>query len=96
MLDGIRPELYDRRSLETAQHSYFGLMRTALIAKAERARFQVLDMQPLFRKDFAARGKKFEFESNAHWNEEGHRVFATAVLSSTIWNDLFPPAGAAQ
>ncbi len=93
VLDGIRPELYDPPSLENARRSYFGVMRRALLSRAAAARFQVADMQPLFQADYRARGKRFEFPGNAHWNAEGHRVFAEAVIASPVWTGLFSDKG---
>ena len=38
-----------------------------------------IDLHPVFRDDWSANRRSFEFDSDAHWNEHGHAVAAHAV-----------------
>lgn len=41
-----------------------------------------LDLHPVFAAEWAKAGKRFEFVSDAHWNEYGHQVAAAAVAEA--------------
>lgn len=81
-VDGIRRELYDPAALERVSDSYVALMRRYMIENAEQAGFEVIDMQPIFIEDYKRRGERFEFPTDAHWNGNGHGVFAQVVKES--------------
>jgi hypothetical protein len=44
----------------------------------------VIDMHPLFEVDHRVHGKKFEFETDWHWNERAHRLAAQAVKEKML------------
>lgn len=41
-----------------------------------------LDLHPVFAGDWAKNGKRFDFTSDAHWNEYGHAVAAAAIAEA--------------
>jgi hypothetical protein len=92
VLDGRRPELYTPEALAATEGSYFALMRRSLIAKAQAAGFGVVDLEPVFAAEHRRTGRRFEFEADAHWSGEGHRVAAEAVMASALWR-AFRAAG---
>jgi hypothetical protein len=83
-VDGIRPNLYDS-SLESAQGSYFDVMRRYFMAGAKAKGFEVIDMQQEFIDHYKKHGQVFEFPSDDHWNAIGHEVFADAVARSAVY-----------
>ena len=83
-VDGIRPNLYDS-SLESAQGSYFDLMRRYFMAGAKARGFEVIDMQQEFINHYKKHGQMFEFPNDGHWNAVGHEVFADAVERSAVY-----------
>ncbi len=89
VLDGMRPQMYSASELSAAEGSYFGLMRKAFTAKAMQRGHLVMDMQPAFLKHFAEHRQRFEFESDGHWNELGHRLVAEEIGKSAVFRALF-------
>ena len=89
VLDGVRPDLYDRAARDAATASYWGVMRQHLAERALRFGYQVVDMEPIFRSRFDVDGRRFEFETDAHWNGYAHGLVAEAVAGSTVFRDLF-------
>jgi hypothetical protein len=85
VLDGRRPELYTAEGLAATERSYFARMRRSLIARAQTAGFGVIDLEPVFAAEHRRTGRRFEFEADAHWSGEGHRVAAEAVMASALW-----------
>lgn len=52
--------------------------------------FTVVDMQPVFRKDFLVNHRRFDFTNDSHWNSYGHSVVASElekVISSTSFSN---------
>lgn len=88
VVDAPRPDLYDPAALARAQGSYFGRMRAALMERARAKGIRVADMQTAFAADYAVRGKLFEFERDAHWNDLGHEAAARAVTESGVLDGL--------
>ncbi len=85
VLDGRRPELYTADGLAATEGSYFALMRRGLIERASASGFGVIDLEPVFAAEHRRTGLRFEFEADAHWSGEGHRVAAEAVMASELW-----------
>ncbi|HSP63308.1 MAG TPA: hypothetical protein VLQ90_10035 [Pyrinomonadaceae bacterium] len=83
-VDGIRPNLYDS-SLESAQGSYFDVMRRYFMAGAKAKGFEVIDLQQEFIDHYKKHGQQFEFPNDDHWNAVGHEVFADAVARSALY-----------
>lgn len=82
VVDSPRPELYDPAALAAAQASYFGQMRSRLIARASAGGFKVIDTEPLFIAAYAADRRPFEHPSDGHWNAHGHAVVAAGVIDA--------------
>ena len=51
-------------------------------ATAMRHGIPFLDLHPEFTADWRANGRRFEFESDGHWNEHGHAVAGAAVAEA--------------
>lgn len=92
LIDGRRPHLYEPETLSATDTSYFARMRRSFAAKAESRGFGVIDLEPLFIAEHRRTGRRFEFEVDAHWSGEGHRVAADAVLKSPLWQAFLAAA----
>lgn len=79
VVDGVRPQLY---TLGTpgGDGTFFGQMRRHLITTAQARGFRVIDLQPRFVGEHQRTGRRLEFESDGHWNVDGHRVVYEALL----------------
>lgn len=88
IIDGFRPELYFPEKLNEAQLSFFGLMRSDLLAKANSQHFQTIDLQPALVNDYAQNHIPFEFPNDGHWNARAHGIVATAIEQSTLLNNF--------
>ncbi len=73
-MDGDRAAIYAGRANSPA----LALNRIAGEAAA-RAGVPFLDLHPVFAADWAKRHRRFEFEADAHWNENGHAVAGAAI-----------------
>jgi len=82
VVDGMRPHLYNDEDLAAARGSYFDVLRRYFIDGAEARGYGVIDMQAVFLEDYRARGERFEFAGDSHWNGNGHAVVTRAVLES--------------
>jgi hypothetical protein len=99
VVDAARPQLYEPADRAAAQASYFGKMRTRLISEAKARGFNVIDMEPVFVRAYAADRKRFEYPNDGHWNAHGHAVAAAAVRQALAgWPPLqarpIPPQAA--
>lgn len=89
VVDGMRPSLYTTEDLHKAQGSYFGTMRSYLIAQAQKIGYVMFDMQPRFIERYRATGEQFEYADDGHWNETGHAMAAEAVREIRVFRELF-------
>ncbi len=89
VVDGMRAYIYDPAEFPDIRTSYFFQMREYFLVAASARRYQVLDMQPVFEKDFQETGERFEFPSDGHWNAHAHQVVATAIMRSAYYRSLF-------
>ena len=94
VLDGMRPDLYNPDAREEADESYWGVMRRRFSERAAAAGFEILDMEPVFRTRFDRDGRRFEFETDAHWNGYAHGLVAEGVAASRVWSRVFQDTGA--
>lgn len=90
IIDGMRPALYDKVELEKLEDSYFAHMRSYFKKQARSRGYEVIDMQPIFIERYKVDNSRFEFKSDGHWNELGHRVVAQAIGGSSLFNNVFP------
>jgi len=83
-IDGMRPHLYNPADLMKAEESYFSDMRKYVLFKARMLGHPVIDMQPVFVKDYAVNKMFFEYPQydEGHWNERAHELFARQIIDS--------------
>lgn len=89
VLDGIRPNLYTKESLEQSQGSYVDIMFQYFKKLAKGKGYEVLDMQPYFIQEYKEKGIKFEFPTDAHWSKEGHKLVAKKIAESKVYQEVF-------
>jgi hypothetical protein len=75
VVDGDRHAIYAGHSESRA----LVLNRIAAEA-ARRAGIAFLDLHPVFAADWAEKHQRFDFEADAHWNENGHAVAGAGIL----------------
>ena len=96
VLDALRPALYSDETLREAEKSAQGFLRRYFTAEARSRGYEVLDMQPAFIDRHRRDGARFEFPSDNHWNELGHRLVADQIQASAAFARVFgtaDPAG---
>jgi len=64
-------------------------MRRYFIKAALEKGYEVIDMQPFFMMEHKSEGTRFEFPSDAHWNEAGHALVAEKIKVSEVYRSLF-------
>ena len=72
-MDGVRAAIY---SDSTSQVLALNQLSAEL---ARKHSLPFIDLHPVFRAEWGANHKRFEFDSDAHWNEHGHAIAARAV-----------------
>ena len=88
VIDGIRPEVYDKNSLHLVKNSFWAKMRNYFIKEAKIQGFETIDMQEFFLKQYAIDNKKFEFKTDSHWNKHGHANVYKAISESILWQNF--------
>ncbi len=86
VIDGQRYDIYAGTE---PSPGYTRHMRETLIRQAKAQGFTVIDMHPLFEKDYAQHKKPFEFAHDGHWNARAHGLAADAILRSKPIKNLF-------
>lgn len=89
VFDGFRPNMYEN-TMDQVKGSMWDIMRTYFMDQARAASVRVLDMDVVFREDFAALGERFEFPTNNHWSGVGHAAAARAVADLDFFREVFP------
>lgn len=84
VVDADRNSIYKNTSPN--KNSFFLTMRNQLIKKARGNGFKVIDMEPIFQKDFTKRNLKFNSLYDGHWNEYGHKKVSDEIIN--LINDL--------
>lgn len=84
VMDGERQAIYAGRSDSPA-------LKLNRIAAELSGKYGIafLDLHPVFAADWAKNGKRFDFISDAHWNEYGHGV-AAAAIAEVLREGLVP------
>ena len=85
IVDADRESIYGGSSIDG---SYFSRMRNHFITRAQDYNHEVVDMYPIFVDHYSNHREKFEFPTDGHWNELGHRLAADAVLRSNTVQQL--------
>lgn len=49
---------------------------------AARHRIPLVDLEPVFRADWRAERRRFDFDADGHWNEHGHKVAAAGIAGA--------------
>ncbi|MDZ4774136.1 MAG: hypothetical protein SGI72_13485 [Planctomycetota bacterium] len=88
VVDGMRPDLYDKHALELARTSYFSVMRSSFISKAKSLSYEVIDLQDAFIARYERDHQRFEFTTDYHWNGIGHGVVAEVVEGSQLFQSF--------
>ena len=88
VVDGMRPDLYDRHALELARTSYFSVMRSSFLSKAKSLSYEVIDLQDAFIARYERDHQRFEFPTDYHWNGIGHGVVAEVVEGSQLFQSF--------
>ena len=78
VLDADRADIYN----DTYTESYFSEMRSYTMQEASSNGITVVDMDPIFRDDYARNGEKFEFPTDGHWNEHAHQLVSKALIKN--------------
>ena len=78
VLDADRQDIYNNLRTE----SYFQKMREYTINKAKANGVRLIDMRPIFEDDYKDHKVKFEFPTDAHWNERAHKLVAEALMKN--------------
>jgi hypothetical protein len=81
-VDGVRPQVYEGRSLDALADTFWVRIRDAFMAEARARGHEVIDLHEAFADDYARNARRFEFQIDSHWNGEGHRVLAERVLAT--------------
>jgi hypothetical protein len=83
-VDGFRyPDLVERDA-----GTFFDIMRRYFLEQASGRGFEAIDLDPLFLARYQETGERFDFFpiDSSHFNANGHRVIADALLSSRLLN----------
>ena len=88
IVDGVRPQLYDPRTVAAGNASYFGQMREYLMQHARAAGFQVVDMQPPLIAEHERTHQIFEYPEDGHWNGLGHGIAAAETGKTSAFTAL--------
>lgn len=99
VLDAVRPAIYSDAALRQSEDSYHARLRRYFAAQAQARGYAVIDLQPVFIARHRRDGARFEFPSDSHWNELGHRLVAQELANSAVFDGVFRdrsliPAGA--
>jgi len=79
VLDADRESIYKNIPLD--KKSFYQTMRRKFIDVAMQNGFQVIDMKPIFKKDYSEKKLKFNSEYDGHWNEYGHKKISEEVIN---------------
>ena len=90
VLDAVRPAIYREETLRSSETGYHARMRRYFANAAQARGYAVLDLQPVFVARHRQDGSRFEFPTDSHWNELGHRLIAEELLGSAVFKQLFP------
>ena len=88
VLDALRPNIYNPHTMQQAEKSYWGRMRRRFTSVAKANGYEVIDMNPVFVEHFQQNGKRFEFETDGHWNSLGHQLVFEELMKSRLLNQL--------
>ncbi len=85
ILDADRLSLYN---IGIKRSQFFESQREYFLKKANNHDFNVVDMEPIFKREFKKNGKRFDFTFDNHWNENGHSVVSNEIYNVIQKNEL--------
>ena len=91
VVDALRPEIYSDAALAAAKGDYDDQMRNYLMDQARARGYGVIDMNPVFLERYRREHRRFEFPTDKHWNELGHRVVAEELSRSAAFARVAGP-----
>ena len=77
VMDAVRFDVYSGR--DDRAGSFAETMREEFMAAARQRGYEVLDLDPAFRADYAQHAERFENPVDYHWNALGHWIAASAL-----------------
>ena len=89
VLDGVRPALYSSQELLKAEDSFVSQLRRYFREQAVSRGYEVVDMQPVFIKKHKLDNSRFEFPTDAHWNELAHKLVAEELQKTAVFTRIF-------
>jgi hypothetical protein len=96
LMDADRYAIYDPRQASAAKDT--AQLRVRFMDEAQRLGYKVVDMEPLFRTEYARNRRKFDYwPFDRHWNPVGHGLAAKAVMETLFPNNdatCMPPKAA--
>ncbi|MGI9421983.1 MAG: alginate O-acetyltransferase AlgX-related protein [Hyphomicrobiaceae bacterium] len=75
-MDAVREAIYARKSPDQYEVGVLNTIAAELTAELE---LPFVDLQEVFRRDFAVNGQRFEFEFDWHWNVRGNELAGRAI-----------------
>lgn len=87
VVDADRQHIYGEINDTTYTQSYFYFIRGYFIKRALEEGFSVIDLDPIFRSDFAQNKKRFEFANDSHWNSYAHQQIYAKVIEHRFVSD---------
>ena len=88
VLDYPRPFIYtDAIVFDQVSRKQIEKLRDYFIAKANKQGYKIVDMEKYYKDDFKKNHIRFEFPTDGHWNERGHKVVCEAVLQELFGSD---------
>ena len=72
VIDAVRPAMYKPQNPETHRSSFEHKVQRYIVDRARQAGFEVIDLEPIFRAQFARDSVRLAFEVDDWWNEVAH------------------------
>jgi len=79
--DADRNNMYDRWGVTKR---YYNEMRSFMKKTAITYGVSYIDMDPVFRDDYAIYKKSFQFPTDGHWNEHAHKLASKELLKEIL------------
>ena len=79
--DADRNNIYDRWGITKV---YYNEMRSSMKKSAITYGVNYIDMDPVFRDDYANFKKSFQFPTDGHWNEHAHKLVSKELLKEIL------------
>ena len=87
ILDCQRPQIYTEEGHEpTCTDERYLYFRRIALSKG----YRVVDMKPVFSKDYASNRGRFEFSNDLHWNKTAHKLVSNEVIKLISIDDDIP------